>query len=71
MPVHVSAVVRVVKQNEQNADPDDHVQRVHAGHGKVQEKEQLRMLRHVRSQRDIPLIGGMDKVLHAEACPGI
>src|ERR1700679_2840708 len=70
MPVHVGSVIRLVEQNEQNADADDHVQGVHAGHGKVQEKEQLRMLRHIRSQGDIPLISGMDKVLNAEARSG-
>ncbi len=69
MPIDISAVLRLVEQNEQNADADDHVQGVHAGHGKVKEEEELCVLRHVRRQRNIPLVGGMDKVLHAEACP--
>src|SRR6202030_2428117 len=66
MPVGISPVVSLVKQDEQNTDADDHVQGVHAGHGKVEEEEELRVLRHIRSQRNIPLIGGMDKIFHAK-----
>src|ERR1700683_1348695 len=68
MPIDVSAVPSLVEQNEQNADTDDHVQGVHAGHGKVKKEEELCVLRHVRRQRNIPLIGGMNKVFHAETC---
>ena len=69
MPIHVSPVPGLVKQNKQNTDADDHVQGVHAGHGKVEEEKELRVLRHIRRQRNIPLVGGMDKVFHAEAGP--
>src|ERR1700726_582247 len=68
MPVGIRAVVRLEKQDEQNTDADDHVQGVHAGHGKVQEEEELGMLRHIWSQRNIPFIGGMNKVFYAKAC---
>ena len=51
-------------------DADDHVQGVHAGHGEVEEEEELRVLRHIRRQRNIPLVRRMDKVFHAEVCAG-
>src|SRR5271155_2694085 len=70
MPIGIGAMVSLVKQDEQNTDADDHVQGVHAGHGKVQEEEELGMLRHIRSQRDISFVGWMDKVFDAKACPG-
>src|ERR1700733_14106231 len=69
MPVDIRPVPRLVEQNEQNTDTDDHVQGVHASHGKVKKEVELRMLSHVRRQRNIPLVGRVDKVLHAEACP--
>src|ERR1700733_1415077 len=70
MPIHVCAVIRLVEQNEQNADTDDHVQGVHAGHSKVKEEEELGVLRHIRRQRNIPLVRWMDKIFHAKACTG-
>src|SRR5580700_3858720 len=36
---------------EQQANADNHVQRVHAGHREIKEKEDLRLLRHIRRQR--------------------
>src|ERR1035437_9322146 len=38
----------------QDADADDHVQGVHAGHGKVQREVQLGVARHVEGQRLVP-----------------
>ena len=35
----------------QNGDADDHVQRVHAGHGEVEEEVDLGVPRHVERQR--------------------
>src|ERR1700723_1664286 len=70
MPVGISAVVSLVKQDEQNTDADDHVQGVHAGHGKVEEEEELGMLGHIGRQRNIALVSGMDEILHAETGPG-
>src|ERR1700723_4418688 len=70
MPIHVCAVICLVEQNEQNADTDDHVQGVHAGHGKVKEEEELGVLRHIGRQRNIPFVGGMNKVFYAKTCPG-
>src|SRR5580658_9126082 len=69
MPVDIRPMPRLVEQIEQNTDTNDHVQGVHAGHGKVKKEEELRMLRHIRRQRNIPLVGGMDKVFHAKAGP--
>src|ERR1700730_8499652 len=70
MSVGIRTVVCLVEQNEQNADTDDHVQGVHAGHGKVKEEEELGVLRHIRRQRNIPLVRWMNKIFHAKACPG-
>ena len=61
----ISTLPRPVKQEEQNADTDDHVQRVHAGHRKIQEEEELRVLRHVWRQGN-PVVGRMNKFLDAE-----
>src|ERR1700739_3666428 len=68
MSVSIRAVVSLVEQNEQDANTDDHVQGVHAGHGKVEKEEELGVLCHIWRQRNITLIGGMDKVFYAEVC---
>src|ERR1700734_4393395 len=39
------------RQPEQKNDSDDHVYGMHSCHREVQEEEDLRLLRHVRSQR--------------------
>src|SRR5271168_333801 len=36
---------------EQEANTDNHVERVHAGHREIEEEEDLRLLRHVRRKR--------------------
>src|ERR1700733_8186185 len=69
MPVGIRAMVCLEEKKKQNAEAHDHVERVHTGHSKVQKEEELRMLRHIRSQRNIPLVSRMNKILYAEACP--
>ena len=43
--------LRPEDHESENGDADDHVQRVHAGHGEVEEEVELGVARHVERQR--------------------
>src|ERR1035437_10166518 len=50
MPVGISTCSRTEDHEAQNPDANDHVQRVHAGHGEVEKEVKLRVASHVQRQ---------------------
>src|SRR3984885_5195687 len=70
VPSGISVLRSLIKQRKQDGDADDHVQRVHPGHGEVEEEEDLRVLRHVRRQGHIALVCGMHEILDREVRAG-
>ena len=58
------------RRTVRTAAADDHVQRVHAGQGEIEEKEDLRVFRRIRRHGNIPFVRWMDKVLNAEVGAG-